>query len=140
MKVQHITSQNVEISDFLTQKIDEEAKKEGIIDDSSSFVFVIRDQNNDIIAGCNGAVVYGAIYTDQLWVRKDYRKQGLAKLLMEEVHALGKEKNCNLATVCTLSFQHAKSFYEDLGYVCDFVREGFAEGSTCYFLKKELKK
>lgn len=140
MKVQHIFSQHQEISDFLTQKIDEEAKIEGITEDSSWFVFVIRDHNNEIIAGCNGAVVYGAIYTDQLWVRKDYRKQGLAKLLMEEVHVLGKERNCNLATVCTLSFQHAKSFYEDLGYVCDFVREGFANDSACFFLKKELNK
>ena len=41
----------------------------------------MRDDDSKIIAGANGFVIYGAIYTDQLWVDKDYRGQGFAKKL-----------------------------------------------------------
>jgi GNAT superfamily N-acetyltransferase len=138
MKVQEILSQDCVLSDFLTKMIDDEAKLQGIKDDSSSFVFIIRDDDGNIIAGCNGAAVYGAIYTDQLWVHRDYRKRGLARLLMDRVHNLGKKLNCGLATVCTMNFQHALDFYLRLGYFCDFTRPGFANGSTCLFLQKDL--
>jgi len=41
------------------------------------FAFFIRDENHQIIAGCNGSVIFGSIYTDQLWVHPDHRKSSL---------------------------------------------------------------
>ncbi|MGI9215084.1 MAG: GNAT family N-acetyltransferase, partial [Gammaproteobacteria bacterium] len=51
--------------EFLTQKINEETNDFGV---ASPFAFFIRNEDNCIIAGCNGSVIFGSIYTDQLWV------------------------------------------------------------------------
>jgi GNAT superfamily N-acetyltransferase len=98
----------------------------------------VRDENNQIIAGCNGSVIFGSIYTDQLWVHPDYRKKGLGQKLMEAAHDYGRKSGCLIATVATMNFQGAKTFYEKLGYVVDFKRLGYVQNSCCLFMKKEL--
>ena len=98
----------------------------------------MRDEHNQIIAGCNGSVIFGSIYTDQLWVHPNYRKNGLGHQLMEAVHDYGRKSECSMATVTTMSFQGAKTFYEKLGYVSDFERPGYTQNSSCIFLKRSL--
>lgn len=73
----------------------------------------MRDEHNQIIAGCNGSVIFGSIYTDQLWVHPDHRRIGLGHQLMEAVHDYGRKSECSMATVATMSFQGAKTFYEN---------------------------
>jgi GNAT superfamily N-acetyltransferase len=121
--------------DFLTQKINDETPQFG---SAYPFSFFLRDKHNHIVAGCNGSVVYGAIYTDQLWVDPRHRNGGLGRVLMERVHDYGREVGCTMATVVTMSFQGAQSFYEKLGYSIDFKREGYVNGSSLLCLKKVL--
>ena len=121
--------------DFLTRKINAETRE---FREAYSFSFFMRDENNQIIAGCNGSVIFGSIYTDQLWVDPDHRKFGWGHKLMEAVHEYGLQNKCSMATVASMSFQGAKSFYEKLGYVVDFERLGYAQGSSCLFMRKEL--
>lgn len=121
--------------DFLTQRINQETPEFG---EAHPFAFFIRDEKNQIIAGCNGSVIFGSIYTDQLWVHPDYRKNGLGHQLMEAVHDFGRRSGCSMATVATMSFQGAKTFYEKLGYVSDFERHGYTQNSSCHFMRKEL--
>lgn len=121
--------------DFLTQKINQETPEFG---EAHPFAFFIRDERNQIIAGCNGSVIFGSIYTDQLWVHPAHRKNGLAHQLMETVHDFGRKSGCSMATVATMSFQGAKTFYEKLGYVSDFERPGYTQNSSCHFMRKEL--
>jgi GNAT superfamily N-acetyltransferase len=135
MKIEHTISPNNKDVDFLTKKINEETSEHGA---AHTFGFFLRDEIGNIIAGCNGAVIYGAIYTDQLWVHSAYRKLGLGKKFMEEVHQYGKKVGCSLATVSTMNFQHAKPFYEKLGYKCDFELFGYANYASCFFLSKKL--
>ena len=85
--------------DFLTQRINEETSRFGT---AYPFAFFIRGNKDDIIAGCNGSVIFGVIYTDQLWVHPDYRKQGLGKKLMKSIHDYGHEVGCTMATVATM--------------------------------------
>lgn len=120
--------------DFLTQKINEETKSAG---SAYPFAFFIRDDKEEIIAGCNGSVIFKTIHIDQLWVHPDYRGSGKGRELMEQVHVLGYKKGCKLATVVTMDFQGAREFYEHLGYICDFERGG-GDNTKMYFLKKEL--
>lgn len=132
--------QNIPISDhadinFLTQKINAETLQYGT---AYPFGFFIRDEMNQIIAGCNGSVIYGAIYTDQLWVAPSHRKLGLGRELMEKVHDYGHKQHCKIATAMTMDFQQARGFYEKLGYICDFERHDYVKGAICYFLKKLL--
>lgn len=121
--------------DFLTQKINDETPEFGT---AYPFAFFIRDEDNQIIAGCNGSVIFGAIYTDQLWVDPKHRKRGLGYKLMDQVHHYGSENGCSMATVATMSFQEAKGFYEKLGYAVDFERPGYVKNTRCIFLKKSL--
>ena len=120
---------------FLTQKINEEKSEFG---EAHPFAFFVRDEHNQIIAGCNGSFIFGSIYTDQLWVHPVHRKNGFGKKLMEEVHDYGCKLECSMATIATISFQGAKTFYEKLGYISDFERRGYTKNSTCLFMRKEL--
>ena len=121
--------------DFITKQINQETSKYG---KSSPFAFFMKNDAAEIIASANGFVIYGAIYTDQLWVNKDYRGQGFAKKIMDKVHEFGKLEGCKIATVQTMNFQGAHPFYEKLGYVQDFKRTGYVNGSNCIFMKKAL--
>ncbi len=135
MKIEFTTIPKSSHIDFLRQKIDEETPEYGEI---PSFAFFAKDENDQIIGGCNGFIVHGAIYTDQLWVHKDYRKNGLGRKIMEHVHIYAQNQECKMATVCTMSFQGSLGFYEKLGYKVDFERQGYTNNSKCIFLSKKV--
>ncbi|MCK4934450.1 MAG: GNAT family N-acetyltransferase [Simkaniaceae bacterium] len=120
--------------DFLTQKINESTVGYG---KAYSFAIFARDRNGNLIGGLNGSVIYHMIYTDQLWVDMQYRKQGVGKQLMERVHSYGKGKKCSLAMVATMSFQ-APIFYQKIGYSVEFSKEGFGNAGTYLLLSKKL--
>jgi GNAT superfamily N-acetyltransferase len=124
MKIEHTRSPNSKDIEFLSRKINEETIDKGT---SSQFAFFMRDENEQIVAGCSGCVIYGSIYTDLLWVHPDYRKKGLGSQLMEKVHDYGRVVHCKIATVATMNFQGTKAFYESLGYKCDFERTGYVD-------------
>ncbi len=121
---------------YLTQKINEEIQGNG---SAYPFSFWIRHHSGEILAGCNGSVIYGSIDTDQIWVHPNHRKQALGRKLMDRVHAYGRQVKCTLATVRTMSFQGARMFYEHLGYRCDFERTGYSNESKCQFFRKDLR-
>ena len=136
MNIELDYSPNAKDIEFLTTKINEETKEE--YGSNFPFAFFIRNQDDQIIAGCNGYIIFGCIYTDQLWVDPDYRNQGLAKSLMEKVHEYGRKQGCNMATICTMSFQNAVNFYKKLEYKVDFERQGYVKDASCLFLRKDL--
>ncbi len=135
MKIEHTESPKTEDIEYLTKKIDEEIKEYG---SSLPFAFFIKNKDDQIIAGCNGCLIFGCIYTDQLWVDSNYRHQGLARNLMQQVHEYGRKQDCSMATLCSMNFQNAIKFYEKLGYKVDFERHGYAKDASCLFLRKEL--
>ena len=136
MKIEHTNSPKAEDIEYLTNKINEETKEE--YDSAFPFAFFIRNKDDQIIAGCNGYIIFGCIYTDQLWVDPNYRNQGFAKSLMEKVHESGRKHGCSMATICTMSFQNAVNFYKKLGYKVDFERQGYAKDASCLFLRRDL--
>jgi ribosomal protein S18 acetylase RimI-like enzyme len=104
-----------------------------------AFCFFIRGDDNQVIAGCNGFLMFNSVYTDQLWVHPKYRKLGLGSNLIKHVHDYACVNACAIATVVTMSFQGAIEFYEKLRYEVDFERDGYINGSSCVFLKKMFK-
>jgi GNAT superfamily N-acetyltransferase len=84
-KIEYTNNPSASDIDFITRQINQETSEYG---EAYPFAFFIRDDNSSIIAGANGFVIYGAIYTDQLWVDKDYRGQGFAKKIMDKVRQL----------------------------------------------------
>ncbi|MFK5953545.1 MAG: GNAT family N-acetyltransferase [Desulfobacterium sp.] len=134
MKFEITESPGTKDLDFLTKKINEEVTDQGA---AYPFAIFAKDESGNVLAGCNGSVIFGSIYTDQLWVDAEYRKRGIGRLLMEHVHSYGLAKGCVMTTVATMSFQ-VPDFYLKLGYRIDFSREGYINGSTCIFLSKKL--
>lgn len=135
MEGKKISSSDSDI-DFLSDQINEETKEE--FGSYQKFAFFIRDEAQKIIAGCNGWIIFGSIYTDQLWVHPKHRGLGMAAKLMDDVHQLGREHGCSMATVCTMSFQKAQSFYEKLDYHVDFSQAGYVHNSSCIYLSRSL--
>lgn len=123
--------------DLLTEKINKETPEYG---EAVPFGFFIKDDVGTLIAGVNGYNIYGAIEIDQLWVDKPHRGKGLARNLMDRVHALGEKDKCKFSTVQTMSFQGAEGFYRKLGYVETFKHAGYVQGSYCVSLTKDLKR
>jgi GNAT superfamily N-acetyltransferase len=121
--------------DFLSDKLKEESRGFGPV---SNFGIFVKDDNNKIIAGCNGYILFGGIYTDQLWVDKDYRMSGIGRKIIDKVHSYARENGCKIASVTTMSFQNARGFYEKLGYKVDFERHGYNCDSSMIFLSQIL--
>ena len=135
MKIHFTKEPSSEDVSFLTDRINEETLEFGR---AEPFAFFARDDHGEIIAGVNCFLLYGTAFTDQLWVHQDYRNQGIARDLMNKVHAYGMEKGCKIATVQTMDFQGAWPFYEKLGYQVDFERSNYVKGARCFFMKREL--
>ena len=132
-QVEEMKEPSGDVVDYLREKINDESPDK---DPAESFGFLIRDQAKNIIAGCNGSIIFGAIYTDQLWVHPKYRKQGLGKKLMQKVEEHGLAMGCQVATVATMHFQNALEFYERLGFEKEHVRLGVdADSSVTFFIK-----
>ncbi len=134
MKFEITESPSNEDLEFLTNQINKEASENG---SAHAFAILARDESGKIVAGCNGSIIFGSIYTDQLWVDSHLRRKGIGKKLMEQVHELGKKSGCTLATVTTMSFQ-APDFYKNLEYKIDFLREGYNKNASCFFMSKTL--
>jgi ribosomal protein S18 acetylase RimI-like enzyme len=120
--------------DFLTEKINQETPERGWACPFAIFAYTIE---NRIIAGCDGAIIYGVIHTDQLWVDPEFRGQGLGEKILQKVHHFGKEKGCSHATVLTMDFQ-APDFYKKLGYQVDFIRKGMHLNGDAIYLSKKI--
>ena len=138
MKIKHTNSPNTEDIYFLRDKIREEIVEYW---STEPFGFFIRNEADEIIAGCHGNITLGSftsIHTNQLWVNPNNRKQGLASMLMEKVHEYGRIKECSMATVITMSFQSAIKLYKKLGYKIDLERKDNIHGASCLFLRKDL--
>ncbi|MFT4327947.1 MAG: hypothetical protein AB3P07_05090 [Wolbachia pipientis] len=60
VKIGHTISPNSKDVEYLSRKINEETIDKGTC---NPFAFFIRDDTEQIIAGCSGFVIYGSIYT-----------------------------------------------------------------------------
>lgn len=134
-EIEFTTNPEIEDIEFLTEKINLDTKSYGEV---KTFAFFIKDKDGQIIAGSNAYIIYGVVHTDQLWVHRERRREGLGRKLMESIHEYGRKNGCKIATVNTMSFLEAVKFYKQLGYEQDFVRNGYSHDSSQIFFKKEL--
>jgi len=80
---------------------------------------------------------YGALWIKLFFVDKDYRKTGIGKQLLERAMDYGKEQEHKFAFLETLSFQ-ALEFYEKFGFELEFTRQGYNDGISFHYLRKNL--
>jgi ribosomal protein S18 acetylase RimI-like enzyme/8-oxo-dGTP pyrophosphatase MutT (NUDIX family) len=88
-----------------------------------------------------GAIVvqpfWEQLHIKYLFVEKNYRGQGIARLLMNHALEFGIKRGYHFAFVETMSFQ-APEFYQKMGFTTEFSRPGYAENTTFHYLKKSL--
>ena len=93
---------------------------------------------NDVSLGvCVCQLFWGNLHIKELLVNKEHRGRGIATALIDRTFAFGKENGCHFAFVETMSFQ-APEFYQKLGFEVELKRDGYAAGTSLYYLKREL--
>jgi len=100
---------------------------------SNKFLMALNDF--DEVIGTIGALkrTDEEVYLNSLYVNKEYRNQGLAKKLYDEVLTFIREDDYKLVTLRTFfRFELAIRFYEKLGF------ERYDEDEESYFYKKYL--
>lgn len=99
-------------------------------------VFEITE--NDVSLGvCVCQLFWGNLHIKYLLTHKEHRGRAIARALMEHAFAFGKENRCHFAFVETMSFQ-APEFYQKLGFEIELKRDGYAAGTSFYYLKRML--
>ena len=97
---------------------------------------IIEDVNGQIIAGVLSKMYcWNCLYVDVLWVKEEYRKDGLGSKLLKEIEKVAKEKGCHLIHMDTFDFQ-AKDFYIKHGYEIFGILDECPQGHKRYYMKK----
>ncbi|HEU5165567.1 MAG TPA: GNAT family N-acetyltransferase [Chitinophagaceae bacterium] len=126
-----------EVIQFLDDKVYEYNsstinKFEGIL-----FTKIIRDQNSNIIAGISGWTWAMVSEITLLWVKEEYRKNGLGKMLLKAAEDEIIKKGCTTILLRSYSFQ-APLFYEKHGYKTVYILDDFPNGYKHYNLVKRI--
>lgn len=136
LKIESVEHQT-EVIQFLDDKVYEYNssiinKYEGIL-----FTKIIRDQNSNIIAGISGWTWAMASEITLLWVKEEYRKNGLGKKLLKAAEDEIIKKGCTTILLRSYSFQ-APLFYEKNGYKTVYILDDFPNGYKHYNLVKRI--
>lgn len=136
LKIESVEHQT-EVIQFLDDKVYEYNsstinKYEGIL-----FTKIIRDQNSNIIAGISGWIWAMASEITLLWVKEEYRKNGLGKMLLKAAEDEIIKKGCTTILLRSYSFQ-APLFYEKNGYKTVYILDDFPKGYKHYNLVKRM--
>lgn len=130
---------NEEESESIVDKIVEYNLSKFPIIQESSFIWinrVIADTYGDIIAGINSKMYcWNCLYIDVLWVKEEYRKEGLGSKILNEIEKVAKDKGCYLIHLDTFDFQ-AKDFYLKHGYDIFGILDECPQRHKRYFMKK----
>jgi GNAT superfamily N-acetyltransferase len=105
--------------------------------DGNLFTRIIRDQNNDIIAGISGWTWAMVSEITLLWVKEEYRRIGLGKMLLKAAEEEIIKKGCTTILLRSYSFQ-APLFYEKNGYKTVYILDDFPNGYKHYNLVKRI--
>jgi ribosomal protein S18 acetylase RimI-like enzyme len=107
------------------------------IADGMGLTALLRDENNEIVAGINGHTWGASCEIKQLWVAASQRRRGLGRRLLEAAEAEAIRRGCVQMLLSTHSFQ-APGFYEKLGFERIASIPNYPRGHEQIFFKKVL--
>ena len=99
--------------------------------------FLIKDENDILMAGANGYTHWNYFFLAHLWVSDKVRGSGIGSDLLKKIEAEAKSRGCSHLWLDTFSFQ-AAGFYEKLGYSRFGQLEDYPWGSQRFFYSKKL--
>ena len=95
------------------------------------------DADGNIIGGILAGTYWGWMYIDILWVREDFRRQGIGSKLLVEAEKEAVRRGCHHVHVDTMSWQ-APKFYEKHGYETIGILPDIPKGNQKHLLMKTL--
>lgn len=82
-------------------------------------------------------IKWSQLHIKTMIVDSAFRKQGIGSKLIKKVLEYGKEHNCVNVFVETSNFQ-APEFYKKMGFIVEFIRTGYSNGYSYYYLRYNL--
>lgn len=102
------------------------------------FNYTIKDKG-ETVAGINSCFYFEEVLcVNVLFVKEEYRGQGLGSLLLKKVEDEAKKNGAKLSHLHTFDFHQAKEFYLKHGYEVFGVLEDCPMGYKHYYMKKFL--
>ena len=136
LKIESVEHQ-AEVIQFLDDKVYEYNSSTINKYEGALFTKIIRDQNSNIIAGISGWTWAMVSEITLLWVKEEYRKNGLGKMLLKAAEDEIIKKGCTTILLRSYSFQ-APLFYEKNGYKTVYILDDFPNGYKHYNLVKKI--
>jgi GNAT superfamily N-acetyltransferase len=122
---------------FLEDQINEFNFDTTGITDGELLSILIRDQQNELMAGLYGWTWGGTCEIRFLWVRAGERGHGLGREMLQAAEAEAHRRGCFQMVLSTHSFQ-APAFYRKLGYEITGGYQDYPKGHQMYYLHKGL--
>ena len=86
-----------------------------LLDATGSITIVARDADDCLVGGIFGDAFLGCLEVLVLWIKENYRRQGLGSKLLQQAEYHAKKLGCTLVRINTFDFQ-APRFYQQHGY------------------------
>jgi N-acetylglutamate synthase-like GNAT family acetyltransferase len=103
--------------------------------DPQRFALLLRDDDNQLVAGLSGLLSWQWLFVEALWVSDNWRSRGIGRSLLLQAEAHAVTTGCHSVWLDT--FQ-ARDFYQALGYQQFGALDDYPVGQTRYFLRKRL--
>ena len=98
---------------------------------------VARDAEGQVVGGAIGRTWGACCEVQQVWVKEECRRQGIASRLLRDLHARAEARGCRTFYLETFSFQ-APSLYESLGYETKLELSGFSGEIRKYTMVRQV--
>lgn len=125
-------------NEFLEDRLYEYNRAQTGQDDGQLFAFLIRDDQQEIVAGLSGWTWAQACEIRALWVHPDWRGQGCGRRLLESAEQEAQARGCRIILISSYSFQ-APGFYQKCGYQLAWQLDDFPPGHGYCFLVKHIQ-
>ena len=131
-----ISSPTSEETQFLEDRLYEFNCAQTGRDDGQMFSIMIRDEQQEIVAGIYSWTWADACEIRTLWVHPEWRGQGYGRSLLEAAEKKAREHHCKVILLDTYSFQ-APAFYQEYGYKLEYQLSDFPPGHQhCILVKR----
>ena len=131
------TNPSKQETDFIRQSLADFNDKHVGNDGHSPLNIIEQDADGNIVGGILGGTYWGWMYIDILWVKEEYRQQGIGSKLLIEAEKEAIRRGCHHVHVDTMSWQ-APDFYKKHGYETIGILPDIPKGNQKHLLMKTL--
>lgn len=97
----------------------------------------VEDDSGELMAGLVAETFGNWLEIEYLFVKEEFRGQGIGSKLLQQAESEAKKRNCRFAFVNTYQFQ-APAFYQKHGYQEVFTLKDYPYTGQRHYYQKEL--